>query len=87
MIAIERLKWLSGKSGSESKNFERALPLLQAVAAKNPADDQIHYLLAQTWRGLGKPEVAAKKMQLHQQNLRRLAEPGQDQLEVSPHGR
>ena len=60
--------------GEQLQEFARALPLLETVAANQPEDDQIHFLLAQTWRGLSKPEAAAKEMQLHQQVLRRLAE-------------
>jgi tetratricopeptide (TPR) repeat protein len=63
-----------GQAWMGKQDFARALPLLQAVAASEPEDDQIHFLLAQVWRGLDKAEEAAKEMQLHQQILRRLAD-------------
>ena len=67
-----------GQASIGKQDFARALPLLQAAAVNEPEDDQIHFLLAQAWRGLGKPEEAAKEMQLHRQILRRLAESGPD---------
>ena len=67
-----------GQAWMGKQDFARSLAPLQAVAASEPEDDQIHFLLAQAWRGLGKPEEAAKEMQLHQQILRRLAESGGD---------
>src|SRR5947207_13198835 len=67
-----------GQAWMGKQDFARALAPLQAVAASEPEDDQIHFLLAQAWRGLGKPEKAAKEMQLHQQILPRLPESGGD---------
>lgn len=65
-----------GQAWAAKRNFTRALALYQTVAEKAPMDEQIHFLLAQAWRGLGKAEEAGKEMKLHQQTLRRLAEPG-----------
>ena len=64
-----------GQACIAKQDFARALPLLQAAAVTEPEDDQIHFLLAQAWRGLGKPQEAAKEMQLHQQILRRVSSP------------
>ena len=66
-----------GQAWAAKQDFSRALPLYQAVAEKAPMDDQIHFLLAEAWRGLGRPEEAAKEMALHRQTLRRLAESSQ----------
>lgn len=62
-----------GKALLDTGNAEAALPHLERVAREKPDDDQVHFLLAQAYRALGKPQEAAREMQVHQSLLRRVA--------------
>ncbi|MEX2262295.1 MAG: tetratricopeptide repeat protein [Bryobacteraceae bacterium] len=66
-----------GRALVNTKEPAEALPHLRAVEDANPDDEQIHFLLSQAYRMLGKNVEAAREMQLHQQTLRKLARPDQ----------
>ena len=62
-----------GRALVESGKTESGLEHLRRVAKESPEDDQIHFLLAQAYRALGREEDAAREMRIHQQTLRTLA--------------
>jgi tetratricopeptide (TPR) repeat protein len=62
-----------GKALLEIGKPGEALEQLQRVASENPDDEQVHFLLSQTWRALDKPAEASQEMKTHQEVLRRLA--------------
>lgn len=62
-----------GKALLDAGKAAQALEHLRRVAAENPEDEQVHFLLAQAYRALGKPDEAAREMKIHQEVLRSLA--------------
>ncbi len=62
-----------GSALVDSGKPESGLVHLRMVAKQSPEDEQIHFLLAQAYRALGRKEDAAREMQVHQETLRKLA--------------
>jgi predicted Zn-dependent protease len=62
-----------GKALLETGKPAEALEQLQRVASENPDDEQVHFLLSQAYRALGKPAEASREMKTHQEVLRKLA--------------
>jgi len=62
-----------GQAWAAKQQYGRALELYKVIAEQDGTDEQIHFLLAEAWRGLGKPEEAAREMQLHRQVLKQLS--------------
>lgn len=63
-----------GQALTAMKEFDKALDQYRRVLDANPAEEQIHYLMAQAFQGLGKHEEAARERALHQEALKRLRE-------------
>jgi tetratricopeptide (TPR) repeat protein len=62
-----------GKALLDIGKPDQALEHLQRVAGESPDDEQVHFLLSQAYRALGKPAEAAREMKIHHDVLRRLA--------------
>jgi predicted Zn-dependent protease len=62
-----------GRALVESGKTEPGLEHLLLVVKESPDDEQIHFLLAQAYRALGKEAEAAQEMRVHQETLRKLA--------------
>lgn len=62
-----------GQAWAEKKEFAKALQCYRAVEERNPSDEQIHFLLAQAYAAVDKPEDAARERELHQAALRQAA--------------
>ena len=61
-----------GKALAETGKPRKAIDHLLAVARQDPDDEQVHFLLAQAYRALGRSAEAAREMTLHQQATRKL---------------
>ncbi|MGI8992456.1 MAG: tetratricopeptide repeat protein [Bryobacteraceae bacterium] len=59
-----------GQAWVAKRNFPKALECYRAVAERNPADEQIHFLLAQAYTAMGRPDEAARERALHREVLR-----------------
>ncbi|MDQ6706886.1 MAG: tetratricopeptide repeat protein, partial [Acidobacteriota bacterium] len=62
-----------GQAWAEKKEFAKVLECYRAVEERYPSDEQIHFLLAQAYTALGKPDDAARERELHQAVLRQAA--------------